>query len=126
MAPEIHILGAGSHEADIWAMGVTIYQLLAGHLPWKTYEISKMVTADFIFPDDFDEPTKEFIRGCLTCDPNKRLGSGEHDDLEQVMFAMDFFKDKIDTSTIHEQVPPVDPDVVELVNQEINEKSDIN
>ena len=37
-APELHILGAGSHEADVWAMGVMIYELLAGHMPWGNFE----------------------------------------------------------------------------------------
>ena len=92
-APELLIIGAGFHEADIWAMGVMIYELLAGETPWKGYETTKMINAQYTFPKDFDEPTKEFIRGCLTCDPNKRLGWGEHDDLEHVMFKMDFFKD---------------------------------
>ena len=91
MAPELHIWDAGFHESDIWAMGVTIYELLTGKLPWENHEISKMVTAELTFPDDFDGPTKDFIRGCITADPNERLGWGEHDDLEEVMFAMDFF-----------------------------------
>ena len=122
MAPELYMWGAGSHEADIWALGVTIYQLLAGKLPWGNSEISWMVEAKFDFPDHFDESTKEFISSCLTADPNKRLGWGEYDDLEEVVFAMDFFEGKIDTTSIHEQAPPIKPFIVYLVNQDIKEK----
>ena len=73
-APELYILKAGSHEADVWAMGVMIYQLLAGHRPWAQIEQSKMKTATFEYPEHFDESTKEFINGCLEIDPNKRTG----------------------------------------------------
>ena len=73
-APELYILGAGSHEADVWAMGVTIYQLLVGHRPWRKIELSKMKTAKIKYPKQIDEATKEFINGCLQIDPNKRTG----------------------------------------------------
>ena len=59
-SPELFILGAGSHEADVWAMGVMIYQLLAGERPWAKIELSKMQTATFDYPEDFDESAKEF------------------------------------------------------------------
>ena len=73
-APEIHLLGAGSHEADVWAMGVMIYELLAGHLLWEAYQIGKMICAKFSFPEDFDESAKELINECLIVDPSKRIG----------------------------------------------------
>ena len=73
-SPELYILKAGSHEADVWAMGVMIYLLLAGQRPWESHELSKMQTATFKYPEDFDEATKEFINGCLEIDPNKRTG----------------------------------------------------
>ena len=73
-SPELYILGAGSHEADVWAMGVMIYLLLAGHRPWENHELSKMKTATFDYPEDFDHAAKEFINGCLEIDPNKRTG----------------------------------------------------
>ena len=73
-APELYILGAGSHEADVWALGVMIYQLLVGHRPWTKIDLSKMKTATFDYPEYFDETAKEFINGCLEIDPNKRIG----------------------------------------------------
>ena len=38
------------------------------------------------------------------------------------MFKLDFFKDKIDTDKIHEQTPPIDKEVVKLINDRINEE----
>ena len=73
-SPELYILKAGSHEADVWAMGVMIYQLITGDRPWEYFELRKMKTATFKYPEDFDEATKEFINGCLEIDPNKRIG----------------------------------------------------
>ena len=37
------------------------------------------------------------------------------------MFNLEFFKDKIDTTKIHNQTPPIDPEVVESINREIKE-----
>ena len=65
-------------------------------------ECSKMGTATYTFPEDFDEPTKEFISRCLECDPNKRLESSKELSLEEEMFRLEFFKD-VDTKTIHQQ-----------------------
>ena len=123
MAPELHLIGAGSHEADVWAMGVMIYELLAGHLPWEQYEINKMSWAYYSFPEDFDESAKELINGCLTVDPSKRIGWGKGEHFEEAMFALDFFKD-IDTNTIHQQTPPIDKEIVYSINQEVNEEYD--
>ena len=55
-------------------MGVMIYELLAGVKPWKRYELRNMQTSTYEFPDYFDEATREFISGCLTIDPNERIG----------------------------------------------------
>ena len=37
------------------------------------------------------------------------------------MFNLEFFKGKIDTTTIHEQAPPIDPEVVDSINRGIKE-----
>ena len=105
-------------------MGVTIYELLAGKRPWEIFERSKMITATYTFPDYFDKPTREFISGCLTIDPNDRIGWNSGEDFEKEMFELDFFKDKINTDKIHEQTPPIDKEVVKRINDRINEESD--
>ena len=124
MAPELYLLGIGSHEADVWAMGVVIYQLLAGKRPWKNFQINEMQTADYSFSDEFDESAKSFIQGCLEVDPNKRLGWGENQEFEKTMFEHDFFKGRIDIQKIHKLKPPVDKVIVASINKDIDELSD--
>ena len=40
------------------------------------------------------------------------------------MFDLEFFKGKIDTTTIQNQTPPIDPEVVESINGKIKENDD--
>lgn len=43
MAPELLNLTAyDPFKADIWALGVTFYELSTGHLPWKTTDLKQM------------------------------------------------------------------------------------
>ena len=37
------------------------------------------------------------------------------------MFNLEFFKGKIDTTMIHNQAPPIDPEVVDSINGDIKE-----
>ena len=105
-------------------MGVMIYELLAGVRPWYKSDLRYIQTATFKFPYFFDKATREFISGCLTINPNKRIGCGEGEDFERAFFELEFFKDKIDIDTIDKQTPPIDQEVVKLINDRINEESD--
>ena len=87
------------------------------------HQTSKMKTATLTFPDYFDQPTIELINGCLTIDPNERIGCGEGEDFESAFFKLEFFEG-IETSTINDQIPPIDEEVVRLINKEISEKSE--
>ena len=40
------------------------------------------------------------------------------------MFSLEFFKGKIDITTIHNQTPPIDPEVVDSINTEIKEENE--
>jgi serine/threonine protein kinase len=35
MAPESLALGIVTEKSDVWAIGIMLYQLTHGHLPWK-------------------------------------------------------------------------------------------
>ncbi|KAF9455029.1 kinase-like protein [Macrolepiota fuliginosa MF-IS2] len=81
MAPEI-FNGTGYGKAvDVWAMGVISYFLLAGYAPFnrgsEQEEIEAIITGDYNFePQEywatFSETAKDFIRTCLTIEPEKR------------------------------------------------------
>lgn len=79
LAPEI-IQSKGHDKAvDWWALGILLYEMLVGYppffdeSPYKIYE--KILEGKIQFPPWVDSRGKELIRGLLTLDKSKRLGS---------------------------------------------------
>jgi serine/threonine protein kinase len=68
-------------KEDIWALGVTFYQLLFERLPFpgeNLYEIVNQIKSGPVeIPDGTDGAISELLRGMLTIDPIERLGGQE-------------------------------------------------
>ncbi|KAI0160148.1 kinase-like domain-containing protein [Xylariaceae sp. FL1272] len=86
MAPEIFKKTGHGKPVDIWAMGVITYFLLCGYTPFDRdsdfEEMQAILNADYSFqPTEYwrgvSDHAKEFIRRCLTVDPNKRMTAHE-------------------------------------------------
>ncbi|CAJ2509589.1 Uu.00g146150.m01.CDS01 [Anthostomella pinea] len=86
MAPEIFKKTGHGKPVDIWAMGVITYFLLCGYTPFDRdsdfEEMQAILNADYTFqPIEYwrgvSEHAKDFIRRCLTVDPNKRMTAHE-------------------------------------------------
>ncbi|KAK6076503.1 hypothetical protein SCUP234_02219 [Seiridium cupressi] len=86
MAPEIFKKTGHGKPVDIWAMGVITYFLLCGYTPFDRdsdfEEMQAILNADYSFqPADYwrgvSDPAKDFIRRCLTVDPNRRMTAHE-------------------------------------------------
>ncbi|KAI0404720.1 kinase-like domain-containing protein [Xylaria palmicola] len=86
MAPEIFKKTGHGKPVDIWAMGVITYFLLCGYTPFDRdsdfEEMQAILNADYSFqPVDYwrgvSDHAKDFIRRCLTVDPNKRMTAHE-------------------------------------------------
>ncbi|CEG45150.1 camkk protein kinase [Plasmopara halstedii] len=64
-------------KADIWAIGVTMYALLFGSLPFYSRDISelfdKIENDPLSFPPCEDNDAKDLLRGILEKDPEKRM-----------------------------------------------------
>lgn len=84
MAPELCIVqkdGVAGKPADIWSMGVTLYCLRFGHVPFTTSNIIDL--HDSIANHEVEMPTEcspEFIdllQKLLMKDPNKRITMAE-------------------------------------------------
>lgn len=80
LAPEI-ILGRGhGRPVDWWALGILIYEMMAGfppyydETPFLIYE--KILAGKLEFPPHFDGPLCDLLTGLLQPDPQKRLGCG--------------------------------------------------
>ena len=73
VSPEI-LQGAAydPFKADIWALGVTFYQMVTNQLPWTDKEIRVGRRKPLQFPADFDHNLKQIISAMLSLDPMQR------------------------------------------------------
>lgn len=86
MAPEIFKKTGHGKPVDVWAMGVITYFLLCGYTPFDRdsdfEEMQAILNAEYSFqPADYwrgvSDHAKDFIRRCLTIDPNRRMTAHE-------------------------------------------------
>lgn len=77
VAPEV--LGKDGYDgkkADIWSMGVILYVLLAGYLPFDENTMhalfTKIKVADYTFPDWFTASARDMMSKILVTSPNMR------------------------------------------------------
>ena len=81
VAPEVLVRSPYNKEVDIWSMGIILFYMLCGHLPFKGNK--ETVLADKIVNDDleFDEEewetrskkVRDLITSCLVKDPEERI-----------------------------------------------------
>jgi len=99
MAPEV-ILGKGyTTTADLWGLGVCLYDFMLGKFPFSDDSASKtevfraVLKAPLTFPKWLakDQDTISLLQGLLCRDPNKRAGAGP-DGYAEVKFHS-WFKD---------------------------------
>jgi serine/threonine-protein kinase len=79
MAPEA-FEGTRSVQTDVWSVGVLLYQLLAGSLPFPEREMSSLLRAIRThepppLPAGIPVEYEDVIRGCLAKDPGRRFRS---------------------------------------------------
>lgn len=79
MAPEILRGEIYSTKADIWSLGVVLYEMLYGFCPFqsttipKLLEVLKETELEFPSTEQVSDETKKLLRKLLTKDPTKRI-----------------------------------------------------
>jgi len=114
LAPEI-ILSKGHGKAvDWWALGILMYEMLAGYPPFYDEDplgiYQKILEGKIKFPWHFDRHSKDLIKKLLTADLTKRLGNLK-DGAEGIKKHKWFQEINWDELLKREATPPIKPDV---------------
>jgi len=76
IAPEV-LTGEYGKECDIWSLGVCIYQLLTGNMPFdgnsQNEVFEKIKEGDFEMPAFISDEGKDVLKKMICVDPNKRI-----------------------------------------------------
>jgi protein kinase A len=79
LAPEIILSNGYTRSVDWWALGILIFEMVAGYTPFfsdsqlKIYE--KIIACNLRFPAHFSAELKDLLKLLLQVDTSKRLGS---------------------------------------------------
>ncbi|GMH09100.1 hypothetical protein Nepgr_010940 [Nepenthes gracilis] len=77
MAPELVREQPYNHTADLWSLGVILYELFVGQPPFYTnsvYALIRHIVKDPVkYPDNMSPEFKSFLKGLLNKDPQQRL-----------------------------------------------------
>merc|ERR1712226_167374 len=78
LAPEIILSQGHNQGVDWWALGILIFELLAGYPPYFDDDplsiYRKILAGKLKFPYHFDKKAKDLIKKLLVADTTKRLG----------------------------------------------------
>ncbi|CAM9668074.1 unnamed protein product [Discosporangium mesarthrocarpum] len=78
VAPEVFSAnGYDGKAADVWALGIIVYVMLAGFLPFHSDQTAELIAilkrGDFSFTEDMSMSARSFLTGVLSVDPRERL-----------------------------------------------------
>lgn len=78
MAPEVVKEEPYNHTADLWSLGVILYELATGTPPFTAPNLITLVEHiskdPIIYPEFITGDFRSFLKGLLNKDPKKRLG----------------------------------------------------
>jgi len=122
LAPEIlQVLGHGK-AVDWWSLGTLMYEMLTGLPPFYSQNrkvmFERILNAELTFPPQITADVQSLLRGLLTREADKRLGSGVAD--AQDIMDHEFFKtldwDKVESREYTPKYKPEIKDVFDTSN----------
>jgi 3-phosphoinositide dependent protein kinase-1 len=109
-SPELLNDKATCKSSDLWALGCIIYQLLAGHPPFKAVNeyqtFQKIINLEYTLPDEIPDVAKDLIKKLLVEDPNHRIGADTPEGGGYEALKSHPFFEGIVWEKIHHQTPP--------------------
>jgi serine/threonine protein kinase len=83
LAPEILNRQGHGRAVDWWSLGALLYEMLTGLPPFYCQDrerlFEKIRKSELHYPPSLSQNSKALLKGLLTKDPSKRLGSGPRD-----------------------------------------------
>lgn len=108
IAPEVVSDSDYGRAVDWWSLGVVMYEMMCGRLPFVSQDNSKLfdliVTGKLRFPDTMSDEAKGLLSSLLVRDPTARLGGGPEDAVEICNHV--FFNDVDWTALFKKEIPP--------------------
>lgn len=103
MAPELVREQPYNHTADLWSLGVILYELFVGQPPFYTnsvYALIRHIVKDPVkYPDNMSPNFKSFLKGLLNKVPQNRLAW-------PALLEHPFIKETSDETEAMEMCPP--------------------
>ena len=114
LAPEILNRQGHGRAVDWWSLGALLYEMLTGLPPFYCRDREKLFEkirkGHLDYPRTLSARSQNLLRGLLTKDPRRRLGSGQNDadDIKQHAFFIETDWNKLAAGDIQ---PPWDPQI---------------
>ncbi|KAG5308372.1 AKT1 kinase, partial [Acromyrmex insinuator] len=108
LAPEVLEDNDYGRAVDWWGVGVVMYEMMCGRLPFYNKDHEKLFTLILLeevrFPRTISNEAREMLGGLLIKDPSKRLGGGPNDAKDIMNHA--FFSCINWTDLVQKKIPP--------------------
>ena len=130
VSPEVLGDKPAGFGADIWALGIMIYQMFCGRTPFKektNYLIFRKIEElkiEYSSNVNITEEAKDLISKILVKEPSKRLGAGEKGTEYDINHLKEhpFFKG-IDWDNLHNKTPPNSEDFDFLMKKQVKKNT---